>query len=145
MQTMGGRARRGMRAVTIIAAAAVAAIAGTAAPTAAAPAAGQTIVAHLPGVIGYGYNEYGEVGGGTTAIRTTPVPVALPAFPSVSVRQLSLGQQEDNAAVLMADGTVYTWGETTWASWATGPRPTGTAAPQCPAWPGSSRWPLVNT
>lgn len=110
MLTMGGRARRGMQAVTIIAAAAVAAIAVTAAPAAAAPAAGQTITAHLPGVFGYGWNASGEVGDGTTTHRATPVPVALPAIPSASVQQLALGLNTPDAAALMADGTVDTWG-----------------------------------
>jgi alpha-tubulin suppressor-like RCC1 family protein len=106
---MGGRARRGVHAVTIVAAAAVA-IAGTAAPAAAAPAARQTITAHLPGVFGYGWNASGEVGDGTTTHRATPVPVALPAIPSAGVQQLALGLNTPNAAALMPDGTVDTWG-----------------------------------
>jgi len=93
---MGGRARRGVHAVTIVAAAAVA-IAGTAAPAAAAPAARQTITAHLPGVFGYGWNASGEVGDGTTTHRATPVPVALPAIPSAGVQQLALGLNTPNA------------------------------------------------
>ncbi len=94
---MGGRARRGVLTVTIIAAAAVAAIAATAAPAAAAPAAGQAITAHLPGVFGYGWNASGEVGDGTTTHRATPVPVALPAIPSAGVQQLALGLNTPNA------------------------------------------------
>jgi hypothetical protein len=103
---MGGKARRGGHAITIIVAAAAAAIAGTAAPAAAVPAAGQTVVAHEPGVLGWGWNQRDEVGDGTTTPRSTPVPVALPALASAGVRQLALGLNTPDAAALMADGTV---------------------------------------
>jgi alpha-tubulin suppressor-like RCC1 family protein len=107
---MGGRARRGVQAVTIIAAAAVAAIAAAAGPAAAAPAAGQTVVATLPGVLGWGLNPRGEVGNGTTDREATPVPTSLPALASTSVRQIAMGLDTPDAAALMADGTVDAWG-----------------------------------
>ena len=107
---MGGRARGGVQAVTIIAAAVVAAIAAAAAPAAAAPAAGQTVVATLPGVLGWGWNPRGEVGNGTTDREATPVPTSLPSPASASVRQIAMGLDTPDAAALMADGTVDTWG-----------------------------------
>jgi alpha-tubulin suppressor-like RCC1 family protein len=113
MLALGGRARRGVHVVITLAAVAAAAAAGTAAPAGAAPAAGQTVLPSLPALFGWGWNTDGEVGDGTTAPRATPVPVlGLPSVHGlqVTVKQVVTGNGL-SSAVLLGDGTVYTWGE----------------------------------
>jgi alpha-tubulin suppressor-like RCC1 family protein len=115
MLALGGRARRGVRVVMAVAAVAVAAVAGTAAPVAAAPAAGQIVGPGPTAVFSWGFNKSGEVGDGTTTPRATPGPVlGLPSVNGVqvTVKQLVSGQGGQlSSAVLLADGTVYGWGE----------------------------------
>ena len=67
-------------------------------------------MASLPGVLGWGLNPRGEVGNGTTDREATPVPTGLPSPASTSVRQIVMGLDTPDAAALMADGTVDTWG-----------------------------------
>lgn len=85
-----------MRVVLAVAALAVAASAGTAA---------SAMAAAVPGAFAFGFNASGELGDGTRAGQTLPVPVSgLPG----TVRQLSVGGVA--SAALLADGTVWTWG-----------------------------------
>src|SRR6185436_10531572 len=53
----------------------------------------------------WGNNTVGEVGDGTTAMRTTPIHINLPA----AVVQVELGAE--HSVALLADGTVYCWGK----------------------------------
>lgn len=53
----------------------------------------------------WGNNTVGEVGDGTTAMRTTPVRINLPA----AVVQVELGAE--HSVALLADGSVYCWGK----------------------------------
>ena len=110
MLALGGRARRSVHVVLTFALVAAATVAGTAAP---ATATGQTVLPSLPAVFGWGLNLEGEVGDGTTAPRATPVPVlGLPSVHGlqVTVKQVVTGN-DLSSAVLLADGTVYTWGQ----------------------------------
>jgi hypothetical protein len=96
--------------VITFAAVAAAAIAGTAA---AATAAGQSVQPGPPAVFSWGWNGAGEVGDGTTTPQATPVPVlGLPSVHGlqVTMRQIVSGYLSQACAVLLADGTVYTWG-----------------------------------
>jgi alpha-tubulin suppressor-like RCC1 family protein len=99
--------------VITIAAVATAAVAGTAAPVAAAPAAGQSVGPGPTAVFSWGWNQHGEVGDGTRNHRATPGPVlGLPSVHGlqVAVKQLVSAEDSEACAVLLADGTVYTWG-----------------------------------
>jgi Regulator of chromosome condensation (RCC1) repeat len=89
---------------TVLAAAGVAAVvgAGTAAPAVAAPAALQP--PHDPGVFGFGNNDDGELGNGTTTNRALGHPIGLP----VNVKQIAASDYM--SAALLPDGTVRTWG-----------------------------------
>ncbi len=113
MLTLGGRARRGVHVVITFAAAAAAAVAVTAAPATAAPAAAQSVLPGPPAVFSWGWNQHGEVGDGTTNHRATPGSVlGLPSVHGlqVAVKQLASAEDSEACAVLLADGTVYTWG-----------------------------------
>jgi alpha-tubulin suppressor-like RCC1 family protein len=66
----------------------------------AVPAAAST-----PGVYGFGSNTFGELGNGTTT--ASPSPVAVLGLPG-TVRQVAAGY--GTSAALLADGTVWTWG-----------------------------------
>ncbi len=50
----------------------------------------------------WGYNEYGQIGDGTTADRHEPTKVMS------GVAQVALG--DDYTAALKTDGTLWTWG-----------------------------------
>ena len=80
---------------------AVAVSAGTAATAAAA-----SPPAHDPGAFGFGNNDYGQLGHGTSVDdRELGHVIGLPA----SVTQLAAGGNA--SAALLPDGTVWTWGE----------------------------------
>jgi len=66
----------------------------------AVPAAASTV-----GVYGFGNNTFGELGNGTTAASS--LPVAALGLPG-TVRQVAAGY--GTSAALLADGTVWTWG-----------------------------------
>jgi alpha-tubulin suppressor-like RCC1 family protein len=90
----------------IVGAMALASAIASAAPAAAAPDR-LSAVSSSP-IYGFGTNQYGELGNGTT----TATPSLLPARasgPPGTVRQLSTGLRSSGA--LMADGTVWTWGQ----------------------------------
>ena len=113
MLALGGGVRRRAHAVITAAAVAAAALAGMAAPAAAAAAAGQTVLAGPPAVFSWGWNQHGENGDGTTNHRATPGPVlGLPSVHGlqVTVKQLASAEDSEACAVLLSDGTVYTWG-----------------------------------
>jgi alpha-tubulin suppressor-like RCC1 family protein len=113
MLALGGRARRGVHVVMTVAAVAAAAVAGTAAPASAAPAAGQNVGPGPTAVFSWGWNQHGEVGDGTTNHRATPGPVlGLPSVHGlqIAVKHLASAEDSEACAVLLADGTVYTWG-----------------------------------
>jgi hypothetical protein len=102
MLALGGRARRGINVVITIAAVATA-----------APAAGQSVGPGPTAVFSWGWNQHGEVGDGTRNHRATPAPVlGLPSVHGlqVAVKQLVSAEDSEACAVLLADGTVYTWG-----------------------------------
>ena len=102
MLALGGRARRGINVVITIAAVATA-----------APAAGQSVGPGPTAVFSWGWNQHGEVGDGTRNHRATPGPVlGLPSVHGlqVAVKQLVSAEDSEACAVLLADGTVYTWG-----------------------------------
>ncbi len=84
---------------------AVAAGAGTVPVAAAAPATAGS--AHDPGVFGFGRNEDGELGNGSTTDRSLGHPLGLPA----DVKQVAAGGSA--SAALLPDGTVWTWGAIT--------------------------------
>ena len=116
MLALGGTARRGVHMVLTFAVVAAAAVAGTAAPAApatAAPAAGQSVGPGPTAVFSWGWNQDGENGDGTTDHRATPGPVlGLPSVHGlqIAVKQLASAHNSQGRAVLLADGTVYTWG-----------------------------------
>ncbi|MFL6098643.1 MAG: RCC1 domain-containing protein [Actinomycetales bacterium] len=62
----------------------------------------------------WGNNTVGEVGDGTTVMRTAPVHISLPA----DVVQVELGAE--HSVALLADGTVYCWGKGTRGALGTG-------------------------
>ena len=67
--------------------------------------AGPARAALTPAVYGFGSNQWGELGNGTTTASLSPAPVAgLPG----TVRQLATGL--DSAAAVMSDGSLWTWG-----------------------------------
>jgi alpha-tubulin suppressor-like RCC1 family protein len=77
--------------------------AGMAASAVAAPAAMQSAAG--PIAFGFGSNQNGELGDGTTTPRYSPVPViGLPG----TVRQVAAGYF--TSAALLSDGTVWAWG-----------------------------------
>jgi alpha-tubulin suppressor-like RCC1 family protein len=101
------------RLVLTVAVMVAAAVAGTAAPAVAAPAAGQSVGPGPTAVFSWGWNQDGENGDGTTNHRATPGPVlGLPSVHGlqVAVKQLAATNDSESCAVLLADGTVYTWG-----------------------------------
>lgn len=57
-------------------------------------------------VLAQGTNSFGEVGDGTTTLRTSPVPV----MGISNVKAIVAGRFEPYSAALKADGTVWTWG-----------------------------------
>ncbi|MEV5571818.1 Ig-like domain repeat protein [Spirillospora sp. NPDC052269] len=57
-------------------------------------------------VLAWGYNEFGQLGDGTTTERLTPVPVALPG--GVTVTQISAGW--GHSLALTSHGRVLGWG-----------------------------------
>lgn len=73
--------------------------------TLAAPVASQAAVS-TSGLYGFGSNTYGELGDGTTTASTSPV--LLSGLPSPVV-QVAAGYK--TSAALLANGTVWTWGE----------------------------------
>jgi len=73
--------------------------------TLAAPVASQAAVS-ASGLYDFGSNAYGELGDGTTTASTSPV--LLRALPS-PVIQVAAGYK--TSAALLANGTVWTWGE----------------------------------
>jgi Regulator of chromosome condensation (RCC1) repeat len=58
-----------------------------------------------PTLYGFGSNQWGELGNGTTTASLSPTPVA--GLPS-TVRQLATGLE--SAAAVMSDGSLWTWG-----------------------------------
>jgi hypothetical protein len=88
----------------VIAATAVLANAAPAA-TAAAQAGPAAAALASPGLFGWGEDNNGDLGNGTTGDYASPIAVALPA----GVRQVSAGVNFSSAAVL-SDGRVATWG-----------------------------------
>jgi alpha-tubulin suppressor-like RCC1 family protein len=74
-----------------------------------APVASQAAVS-ASGLYSVGSNTYGELGDGTTTAYTSPVtwPVLLSGLPSPVV-QVAAGFQ--TSAALLANGTVWTWGD----------------------------------
>jgi alpha-tubulin suppressor-like RCC1 family protein len=93
----------GWRRVLAVAGLVVVVGAGTAASVAAAPAASAS--AYDPGVFGFGYNGYGQIGHGTNVDdQGLGHVVGLP----VDVRQIAAGGS--TSAALLPDGTVWMWG-----------------------------------
>jgi len=67
----------------------------------------------------WGFNEEGQLGDGTTRNRSVPVRVRLPGF-AVRVSQGgSLGNNGQTLAIL-ADGSVWAWGDGQWGQLGTG-------------------------
>jgi alpha-tubulin suppressor-like RCC1 family protein len=109
--------RYGVRQAVTIAAVAIAAVAVPAAPAVAAPAATQTVFPSPAAVFSWGWNQYGEVGDGTTTPRATPGPVlGLPTNHGLQIKakQLASSNLSGSSAVLLTNGTIYTWGRNDW-------------------------------
>jgi len=87
---------------------AIAMIAGAMAlASAIAPAAPAAAASPSP-IYGFGTNQYGELGNGTTSATPSLLPTRASGPPG-TVRQLSTGLRSSGA--LMTDGTVWTWGQ----------------------------------
>jgi len=110
---------RSGRVQAVLAAAAVAAVvgAGTAVPAGAAAAG--------PSVFGFGSNQSGELGNGTTAASYLPVPAS---GPPGTVRQIAAGYF--TSAALISDGTVWVWGSNNSGALGTGSSGGWVATPQ---------------
>src|SRR6266699_759058 len=110
---------RSGRVQAVLAAAAVAAVvgAGTAVPAGAAAAG--------PSVFGFGSNQSGELGNGTTAASYLPVPAS---GPPGTVRQIAAGYF--TSAALISDGTVWAWGSNNSGALGTGSSGGWVATPQ---------------
>ncbi len=54
----------------------------------------------------WGYNAYGQVGNGTTAVQKTPVQIALPS----GVDPVAVTAGMDSSYTIGSDGTLYAWG-----------------------------------
>lgn len=106
-----------VRAVLAVAAVAAAVSAGTAAPAGAAAAG--------PGVFGFGSNQSGELGNGTTAASYSPVPAS---GPPGAIRQIAAGYF--TSAALLSDGTVWVWGSNNSGALGTGSSGGWVATPQ---------------
>ena len=65
---------------------------------------------YLGSVYCWGYNNYGQLGDGTTTSRTVPTPVATANTPMSrkTITQVSVGA--NHTLALASDGTVYSWG-----------------------------------
>ncbi|MEP7023794.1 MAG: PASTA domain-containing protein [Actinomycetota bacterium] len=87
-------------------------LAATAVPATAAPTTAIQPAITVPSVFGWGLNNHGEVGTPAASDpQTTPLPlVSLPA----GVRQVS------GSAAVLADGTVYAWGDNTYGIFGSG-------------------------
>jgi alpha-tubulin suppressor-like RCC1 family protein len=99
---------RGLSGIRVIMAAGLATMVG-AGLAVSAPVASQAAVS-APGLYTLGSNTYGELGDGTTTAVTSPTtsPVLLTGLPS-PVIQVAAGFEA--SAALLANGTVWTWGE----------------------------------
>ena len=106
-----------MRVVLAVAVVAAVVGAGTAVPAGAAAAG--------PGVFGFGSNQSGELGNGTTAASYLPVPAS---GPPGTVRQIAAGYF--TSAALMSDGTVWVWGSNNSGALGTGSSGGWVATPQ---------------
>jgi alpha-tubulin suppressor-like RCC1 family protein len=94
---------RGTRALLAAAGVMLMLSAGLAEPARAAPGAPQA--GSGPALYGFGSNQSGELGNGTTAASLSPVAVGgLPG----AVRQISTGLRA--SAAVMSDGSLWTWG-----------------------------------
>jgi len=110
---------RSGRVQAVLAAAAVAAVVGAGtAVQAGAAAAG-------PSVFGFGSNQSGELGNGTTAASYMPVPAS---GPPGTVRQIAAGYF--TSAALISDGTVWVWGSNNSGALGTGSSGGWVATPQ---------------
>jgi alpha-tubulin suppressor-like RCC1 family protein len=83
----------------------------------------------------WGSNSFGELGDGTTANHFTAAPVV--GFAGADAVELAGGRE--HVVALRADGTVWTWGSSQYASSAAAAPPTGRPPGRSPAWPGRSR------
>jgi hypothetical protein len=95
-----------MRAILVTAGVAAVSSAGLAAPAAAAPLALQAVSG--PALYGFGTNQLGELGNGTTSSTPSLSPVRASGPPGV-IKQLTTGFH--SAGALLTDGTVWTWGQ----------------------------------
>jgi alpha-tubulin suppressor-like RCC1 family protein len=93
-------------AILVIAGATAVACAGLAAPAAAAPHELQAVAG--PAMYGFGTNQLGELGNGTTTATPSLTPMRASGPPG-TVRQLATGLH--SAGALLTDGTVWTWGQ----------------------------------
>jgi len=76
------------------------------APAAAAPRGPQDVSG--PAIYGFGTNQLGELGNGTTTATPSVSPVPAGGPPG-TVTQLGTGLK--SAGALLADGTLWTWGD----------------------------------
>ena len=115
MSTAGTQKRWRARAIIAVTGAAVALGLATAAPAAAAPMAAQTSGAAQafspPGLFGWGDDEFGQVGTGSTNAGDydSPVSVTLPA----GVRQIAASPDDFFSAAVLTSGKLATWGNNT--------------------------------
>ncbi|MCN9243590.1 Ig-like domain repeat protein [Streptomyces sp. RY43-2] len=97
----GGRARAALAALVAALVAALC-LTGLAAPSASAQQSPPTDIA-----LAWGYNEFGQLGDGTTTDRTTPVNVHLPAGTQLT----AIAGGFFHSLALTSDGRVLAWGD----------------------------------
>jgi hypothetical protein len=62
-------------------------------------------------VFAWGYNAYGQLGDGTTALKNTPVQVGSGVWATKTITKLAVGNQDQTSvAAIDSTGQLYTWG-----------------------------------